>query len=103
MLVKISLYFTGLTWKQKKLKKQKQQVNNKINWNTFFINENCLAEAMAETYNTTKETVLSDGRGGGAAVRLALGETEMVQKTKDFLEQNGVSLEAFENMADAPR
>jgi len=86
--------------------KLKKQANNKVNWNTFFINENCLAEAIAETYNTTKQSVLSEGKGGGgggAAVRLALGETEMVQKTKDFLQRSGVSLEAFENMADAKR
>lgn len=95
----------GLSFKEKKLKKQKKMASNKINWNTFFVNENCLAEAMADLYGTTKTTVLSDetGKGGGAAVRLALGETEMVQHTKTFLEDNGVMLEAFENMGEGER
>lgn len=94
----------GLSFKEKKLKKQKQMAGNKINWNTFFINDNCLAEAMADLYGTTKTNVLSDDKSsGGAAVRLALGETEMVQNTKNFLEDNGVLLEAFENMGEAER
>jgi multiple RNA-binding domain-containing protein 1 len=34
-----------------------------------------------------------------AAVKLALGETQLVQDTRNFLEENGVSLEAFNQVS----
>jgi multiple RNA-binding domain-containing protein 1 len=33
--------------------------------------------------------------GKNAAVRMALGETQIVSETKQFLEENGVALDAF--------
>lgn len=58
---------------------------------------NAVAETIAENYGTSKEHVL-DGRGkGSAAVRLALGETQIVSQTKQFLENSGVFLDAFNN------
>lgn len=94
--------FTDDSFKKKKIKKEQAMIGSNINWNTFFIGENALAETIAATYNTTKENVLDDSQSR-SAVRLALGETQIVNKVKNFLEENGVCLEAFQNMTDCPR
>lgn len=66
------------------------------NWNTLFLGQNAVADTIAAVYNTTKEKVLEDGsKNLSAAVKLALGETQLVQDTKKFLEENRVSLDAF--------
>lgn len=44
--------------------------------------------------------VLHDGdKGTSVAVRLALGETQLVQETQKFLEENGVQLNAFNQVS----
>lgn len=90
----------GLTYKQKKELKAKAAAGSSHNWNTLFLGHNAVADAIAATYNTTKEHVLEDGsKGMSAAVKLALGETQLVQDTKNFLEENGVCLDAFNQPA----
>lgn len=39
--------------------------------------------------------MLSSEQGAGAAVRLALGETQLVAETRDFLQLHGVQLDVF--------
>jgi hypothetical protein len=42
----------------------------------------------------------NDGRGSQSiAVRLALGETQLVAETKQFLVDNGIHLEAFNEVS----
>lgn len=89
----------ALSFKQKKAKKLKQAAGSSHNWNTLFMGQNAVAEVIAQTYGTDKERVLdSTGGGKGAAVRLALGETQVVAEMKAFLEENGVRLDAFEGV-----
>ncbi|XP_015191541.1 PREDICTED: probable RNA-binding protein 19 [Polistes dominula] len=86
----------NLPYKQKKEIQNKMTANSSHNWNTLFLGQNAIAEAIAATYNTTKEHVLEDdSKGMSTAVKLALGETQLVQETKKFLEENEVSLDAF--------
>lgn len=86
----------GLTYKQKKELKAKATAGSSHNWNTLFLGQDAVAAAIATTYNTTKESVLEDGsKGLSAAVKLALGETQLVQDTRSFLEENSVCLDAF--------
>ena len=52
----------------------------------------------AEQYRVDKAQVMMDDdgkKGTSAAAKLALGETEISVQTKKFLEQEGVSLDAF--------
>ncbi|XP_043513852.1 probable RNA-binding protein 19 [Frieseomelitta varia] len=85
-----------LTYKKKKELKTKMTAGSSHNWNTLFLGQNAVADTIAAVYNTTKEKVLEDGsKDLSAAVKLALGETQLVQDTKKFLEENGVCLDAF--------
>lgn len=86
----------NLTYKQKKELQTKATAGSSHNWNTLFLGQNAVANAIASRYNTTKEKLLEDESNGmSAAVKLALGETQLVQDTKIFLEENGVCLDAF--------
>ncbi|CAH0391023.1 unnamed protein product [Bemisia tabaci] len=80
------------SFKAKKQSKLKKEAGSAHNWNTLFLGANAVADVIAETYNASKEDILA---GSGAAVRLALGETQLVTETREFLEQNDVKLDAF--------
>ncbi|XP_077267436.1 putative RNA-binding protein 19 [Temnothorax americanus] len=86
----------NLTYKQKKELQTKATAGSSHNWNTLFLGQNAVADAVASRYNTTKEKLLEDGSNGmSAAVKLALGETQLAEDTKAFLVENGVRLDAF--------
>lgn len=85
-----------LPYKKKKEIQTKMSANSSHNWNTLFLGQNAIAEAIAATYNTTKGHILEDDSNGmSTAVKLALGETQLVQETRKFLEENEVCLDAF--------
>lgn len=89
----------GLSFKKKKELKQKQLAGSSHNWNTLFMGANVVANVLAKSYDTSKEHVLDAATGGsGAAVRLALGETEIIMEMKKFLEDNDVLLDVFETV-----
>ncbi|XP_046463515.1 probable RNA-binding protein 19 isoform X3 [Daphnia pulex] len=93
----------GTSYKKKKLKDLKNKAASAHNWNTLFLGTNAVATLMAERYSTTKQQVLLEGGDGqqqSVAVRLALGETQLVAETKQFLVDNGIHLDAFQ---DAPK
>lgn len=86
----------GMSYKKKKELEQKKTAGSSHNWNTLFIGANAVASAVAKSYNTSKEQVLDTAAGGSsAAVRLALGETELILDMRKFLESNDVVLDAF--------
>ncbi|XP_044269129.1 probable RNA-binding protein 19 [Tribolium madens] len=85
-------------YKKKKEATQKSQAGSSHNWNSLFLGHNAVAEVIADTYNTSKEKVMGIHDEGSAAVRLALGETQIVAQTKKYLEQEGVLLDTFSNI-----
>ncbi|XP_017030590.1 probable RNA-binding protein 19 [Drosophila kikkawai] len=87
----------SLSFKQKKALKLKKNAQKPIGWNTLFLGANAVAEILAKQFKTTKERILDTSEGGSsAAVRLALGETQIVIEMKRFLEAEGVRLNAFD-------
>ncbi|MBN3311818.1 RBM19 protein, partial [Atractosteus spatula] len=93
---------TGSSYKKQKDAKDKASSSSSHNWNTLFLGTSAVADAIAEKYNTTKSQVLDDESRGSVAVRMALGETQIVQETRQFLLDNGVSLDSF-SQAAGPR
>ncbi|XP_025831297.1 probable RNA-binding protein 19 [Agrilus planipennis] len=95
--VKDTYQETDLTnYKQAKASKEKLEAGSSHNWNSLFLGHDAVAEVIAENYGTTKEAVLGPHGDSNAAVRLALGETQIIQNTKKFLEEEGVVLDMFE-------
>ncbi|XP_017048334.1 probable RNA-binding protein 19 [Drosophila ficusphila] len=90
----------SLSFKEKKALKLKKSAQKPIGWNTLFLGANAVADILAKQFKTSKERILDTSDGGsGAAVRLALGETQIVIEMKRFLEEEGVRLNAFDEPA----
>ncbi|XP_061458863.1 probable RNA-binding protein 19 isoform X2 [Rhineura floridana] len=87
------------SYKKQKASKDKANSSSSHNWNTLFMGVNAVADAVAQKYNATKSQVLDHEGKGSVAVRVALGETELVQKVRQFLLENGVSLDSFSQAA----
>ncbi|XP_065364792.1 probable RNA-binding protein 19 [Calliphora vicina] len=89
---------SSLTFKQKKALKLKKTAQNSVSWNTLFLGSNAVAEILAKKFDTSKQRILdTDDGGSSAAVRIALGETQIVVEMKKFLEENGVRINAFDS------
>ncbi|XP_059141800.1 probable RNA-binding protein 19, partial [Physella acuta] len=71
------------------------------NWNALFLGANAVADAMAQKYHTDKSNILDDDTRGSVGVRLALGETQIINETREFLISNGVALDSFSQAAGA--
>lgn len=89
------IFVDDKNYKQKKTAKQKAQSGSSHNWNSLFLGHDAVANAIAEAHGASKEDVLVSNNGSSAAVRLALGETHIVATTRKYLEQEGVCLDAF--------
>ncbi|XP_077417240.1 putative RNA-binding protein 19 [Vanacampus margaritifer] len=87
------------SYKRQKDAKNKASSSSSHNWNTLFVGTSAVADAIAEKYNTTKSQVLDHETKGSVAVRMALGETQIVQETRQFLLDSGVSLDSFSQAA----
>lgn len=54
-----------------------------------------MAETIAQQYGSTKSALLDTEASDSLAVRLAHGETQLVDSTRKFLETNGVNIDSF--------
>ena len=84
-------------YKKNKEAKLKASAGSSHNWNSLFLGSSAVADVLAEQYGVDKAAVVLDsGKGGNtAAVKLALGETQVVAQVRQFLEEQGVALDAF--------
>ncbi|CAK6440388.1 unnamed protein product [Pipistrellus nathusii] len=87
------------SYKKKKEAKDKANSSSSHNWNTLFMGPNAVADAIAQKYSATKSQVFDHETKGSVAVRVALGETQLVQEVRRFLLDNGVSLDSFSQPA----
>ncbi|XP_076818672.1 putative RNA-binding protein 19 [Clavelina lepadiformis] len=83
------------SFKKNKASVEKKSSQSSHNWNSLFVGTNSVADALSEKYNEDKNVILSSTDKHSAAVRVALGETQIIKETRDFLIDNGVSLDAF--------
>src|ERR1700761_7608241 len=60
------------------------------------MNPDAALASVAADLGVSKADIL-DPTSSDAAVKQALAETEVIQKTKDSLRQNGVNVDAFQN------
>ncbi|XP_028913965.1 probable RNA-binding protein 19 [Ornithorhynchus anatinus] len=87
------------SYKKKKAAKDKANSSSSHNWNTLFMGPNAVADAVATKYNATKSQVFDHETKGSVAVRVALGETQLVQELRRFLLDHGVCLDSFSQAA----
>ncbi|KCV69016.1 hypothetical protein H696_04436 [Fonticula alba] len=92
-----------LSFKEKRLAERKANAGDVATWNSLFLNPDTVASAMADRLGVSKAQLLDSHRASAgtanAAVRLAQAEAQLVQETRQFLVDCGVSLDAFQGEA----
>lgn len=86
------------TLKQVKEDEKKKNSQKSYNWNALFVNQDALANLMSDKYNVNKSDLFDVSSKTSIAVRLAVGETQIVNDIRKFLTRNGVRLDSFNNM-----
>lgn len=89
----------NVNFKKKKEAEQKKKAQSSHNWNSLFISQDAVANLMARKYNVDKSQLFdvhsTNKKSASIAVKLAVGETQIVNDIKKFLIINGVKLDAF--------
>ena len=80
-------------FKSKKEGEQKSKAGNDFNWNSLFMNSNAVADAIARKLGVQKNQVF-DSRSDDMAVKLALAETDIINETREYFEEQGVDLKS---------
>jgi multiple RNA-binding domain-containing protein 1 len=86
--------FYRTQFQKKKNEKMQNLAQNDVNWNTLFMRADAVADSMAAQYGVEKSDIF-DPEAGNVAVRLTLGETHAINRTKKWLAKQGVSLDAM--------
>ncbi|ETW05940.1 hypothetical protein H310_03574 [Aphanomyces invadans] len=87
-----------LTYKQRKEAERKALANTKVGWNASYIRGDATVDALASRLQVNKGDIL-DKESGNMAVRLAIGETILLQENQAFFEQEGVDVKVMEGAA----
>lgn len=84
-------------FKDEKKQEQRKEANNPVNWNSLFIRPNAVADIMSKRFNVNKVDLLTKGsKKDSISVRVALGETQIVQEVRQFLVKHNVCLDSFD-------
>ncbi|KAH7340634.1 RNA-binding domain-containing protein [Rhizoctonia solani] len=84
--------------KKDKATKRKEDAGRDFNWGMLYMNSDAVLSSVADRLKISKAEVLNP-EASNASVRLALAETKVIEETKSFFEQQGVSLESFKSRA----
>lgn len=82
--------------KQKALKRKAETTSSTLSWNSLYMNPDAVLASVASRLGVSKADLL-DPSSADAAVKQAHAETSVIQETKDYLQSNGINLEAFQN------
>ncbi|KJE92201.1 RNA binding domain-containing protein [Capsaspora owczarzaki ATCC 30864] len=87
-------------YRKRKQQRLKSTISADFNWNTLFIGNNTVADAISSKYGISKSDLL-DPEAASLPVRMALAETQILSETKTFLEEQGIHLDGKVNGVDA--
>ncbi|XP_054798328.1 uncharacterized protein LOC129303204 isoform X2 [Prosopis cineraria] len=71
-------------------------------WNSLFMRSDTVVENIARKYGVSKSDLL-DQEADDLAVRIALGETQVIAETKKALKNAGVNVESLEEFANGQK
>ena len=90
----------GSSFKKERAQKLKEAAGKRASWNTFYIRPDAIADAVANDYGMSKSDLM-DRDASDLGVRLVLGETHVLARIKEELEQAGVDVSKLEEAAQA--
>jgi len=94
----------NLTWKQKQELARKEKETKGVTgeasqgWSASFVRGDAIVDNLAERLGLRKGDILGVKdklSSGDAAVRLALGETQIIEENREYFRQHGVDMEAL--------
>jgi multiple RNA-binding domain-containing protein 1 len=89
---------TKLSWKEQHESIQhEQQTRTHKGWSANLVRGDAVVDSMAAKLGISAAKILNlqDGHAGDAAVKVALGETQILQENRNFFAQYGVDMEAL--------
>jgi multiple RNA-binding domain-containing protein 1 len=96
----------NLTWKQRQELARKEQETKSgeasQGWSASFIRGDAVVDNLADRLGLRKGDLLGvkDGLSSGdAAVRLALGETQIIEENREYFKKHGVDMDALVSLA----
>ena len=90
-----------LSYKDRKEKERQTRSENSQGWSASFVRGDAVVETLVTRMGIDKSDVLGikDGLSAGdAAVRMALGETAVIEENRKFFEENGYDMDALVSM-----
>jgi multiple RNA-binding domain-containing protein 1 len=82
--------------KKKELERQKGATETNPSWSTNFVRSDAVVDNLADRFQLDKGDVFNVKdtlSSGNAAVRLALGETKVLEENRDFFEKHGILMD----------
>ncbi len=83
---------SNMTYKQKREFEKKQAAGVKTGWNAAHVNQSAVVDSLADRLGVSKGEIL-DKDSDGMAVRLALGETKLIEENREYFASQGVKLD----------
>jgi len=87
-----------LSYKEQQERKRQQEADNPKGWSASYVRGDAVVDNLAERLGLRKGDILAvkDGLSSGdAAVRLALGETAIIEENRKYFAQHGIDMEAL--------
>ena len=88
------------SYKKKKEQMRKADASDKKAWNALFMRQDTVLSAVAAIYGIDKRELLS-AETEDVAVRVALGEAQVIANTKKELGDNGVNVKSLESAGES--
>jgi multiple RNA-binding domain-containing protein 1 len=87
------------SFQQKREAERKKMAHKRDGWNASFVRSDAVVDALSDKYGVSRGDILdTDGVGGGEmAVRLAIGETHVIQENQEYFASHGVDIEVLES------
>eukprot|EP01034_Spumella_vulgaris_P027596 gene27596-34340_t len=86
------------SFQQKKEDERKKFANKQEGWNSAFVRSDAVVESLADKYGISRSAILDTSEGGGElAVRLAIGETQVITENREYFLAHGVDISALES------
>eukprot|EP00605_Chrysophyceae_sp_TOSAG23-4_P000162 GSChrysophyteH1.ASY1.ANO1.185.1 assembled CDS len=87
-------------YQTKKELERRANAGRTTGWNASFVRSEVVVESIAQRYGLKESDVLDTSHAGGdMAIRLAVGEAQVIQENRDFFREKGVNIESLESQS----
>jgi multiple RNA-binding domain-containing protein 1 len=92
--------YSGYLSPRDRWEKSRQKMMKSTAYNAAYMDQNALVDSLAQSHNLQAFDILNvkgDANGGDIAVRMAIGETKIIQDNTTFFAKHGVNMSALDS------